>query len=511
MSRRATVRAGAFSLLGLVVTAAVGFLLSLIVARGLGAAGAGAFYQAVALGTLLLYLTVFGADTGLLRGVAARLATSRTAQVAGQLRVGLLPPTAAATLAGAVLFAAAGPVAERLFDGVDDRASTGPALVRLVAVSLPFFVLGFTVLHGAVRGFGSLAPLVWTWQVGMALARLAVVAVAALGFGSLTWAVLGWAAPAVPVALVALVALGRRLRAAERSAGVGRADRVAEPVAAREFWSFAAPRGAASLFEIGITWTDVLLLGLLRPSADVGVYAVLSRFVTTGTLAVQAGRTAISARLADAFARGDRSAVAELYGTAGTLVTMLSWPIYLSLAVFARPLLEIFGPGFGRGASALSIISVAALYLTAFGNVSAVLLMGGRSRWTAVNTATALVVNVGLNLVLIPTHGIVGAAVAWAAAMAVDTTMGWVQVRFLLGLRVARGPFLAVAGLALLVFGAGGLLVRHLVTGSPAELGTLVLLGGFYLAALWPLRERLGLDEETAGSTRGHPPSGRAT
>ena len=53
------------------------------------------------------------------------------------------------------------------------------------------------------------------------------------------------------------------------------------------------------------------------------------------------------------------------------------------------------------------------------GPVDSVLLMAGHSWLSLRNSTVALVVNVGLNVLLIPLYGISGAAIAWAVCAGV--------------------------------------------------------------------------------------------
>ena len=87
-----------------------------------------------------------------------------------------------------------------------------------------------------------------------------------------------------------------------------------------------------------------------------------------------------------------------VYQTATWWLIVVSWPLFLSLAVFGPVLLGVFGPGFDEGATALAILSMAMLVNLGTGNVTVVLLMGGKSSWNLLNTAVALVLNVGLNI-----------------------------------------------------------------------------------------------------------------
>ncbi len=71
------------------------------------------------------------------------------------------------------------------------------------------------------------------------------------------------------------------------------------------------------------------------------------------------------------------------------------------MATFAPVIVRIFGVGFGSGAGALTILSVAMSAEVIAGPALLVLLMGGRSRIILAISAFGFVVNLGLNLALI--------------------------------------------------------------------------------------------------------------
>jgi O-antigen/teichoic acid export membrane protein len=132
------------------------------------------------------------------------------------------------------------------------------------------------------------------------------------------------------------------------------------------------------------------------------------------------------------------------------------------------------------------------LLATASGPVDVMLLMAGRSGLSLVNSAIALGLDLVLNAVLIPWLGITGAAIAWAAALAVRNVLMLVQVSRLFGMTPA-GAGLGMAALsALACFGALPLAAR-LAFGTTATLGGLVLGAACYAGLLWAGRDRLAL------------------
>jgi O-antigen/teichoic acid export membrane protein len=107
-----------------------------------------------------------------------------------------------------------------------------------------------------------------------------------------------------------------------------------------------------------------------------------------------------------------------------------------------------------------------------------------------------LVLNLGLNLALIPRLGINGAAIAWAATIVGVNVAAIVQVRVLIGLDPFGRASVLAAGLAVACFGLLGGVVRWLM--GPTVPALLLASGAgllVYLACLARLRTHLRLDE----------------
>jgi len=260
-------------------------------------------------------------------------------------------------------------------------------------------------------------------------------------------------------------------------------------------------------------WLDILLVGALVSRYAAGIYTAVSRLAVVGTFALEGTRLAIAPQLSGLLARRKRSGAAELYQSATRWLVLASWPVYVTFAIFPAVVLGIFGPRYTAGAAALTVLSLAMLVNLGTGNVSVVLLMGGKSSWNLINTLAALTVNVGLNLLLLPRIGIVGAAVAWAASIVVDNVAAVAETWLLLGLApFGRGYWLGLAAPGV-CFAASGLGARYLLGVSLAALAVAAAAGlAAYLAVIYLARRRLQLVELSAvlGLRQGRPPSGEA-
>ena len=105
-----------------------------------------------------------------------------------------------------------------------------------------------------------------------------------------------------------------------------------------------------------------------------------------------------------------------------------------ALLLVAPWLLDLFGAGFGAGFSALAILVCGAAVQSSFGPAEDLLNMLGAERVAARVSFAALALAVTLNFALIPSCGIIGAAVAMALATAARGAALSVAARRRLGL-----------------------------------------------------------------------------
>jgi hypothetical protein len=121
--------------------------------------------------------------------------------------------------------------------------------------------------------------------------------------------------------------------------------------------------------------------------------------------------------------------------------------------------------------------------------------MGGRSSWQLWNRIAQLATLLVVTVLLVPPLGLTGAALGWMAAIVVDTTLATVQVALKLGIRSSPRLIALPAGLALTVFGGGGLAAAALLGQTVAAFLTSgAVLALLYVAACILLRRPLGLD-----------------
>jgi O-antigen/teichoic acid export membrane protein len=494
LSVRALARGGALAFLGSAFSGVVGFVFVVIVTRSLGVAEAGTLLEAVVVATLVGTALTLGADTGLVRAVAQYRDARSWNELRAVVGIAIRPVALVSLVSSAVLF-----VVAPSLGGVLVRGGSGDfvAYLRVMSLSLAPAAVMLAALSGA-RGFGSMLPYVGVSNVLVPSLRLALLAACvALGFGGLAVAV-SWSAPLVVGGCVAAAVIVRLARGAGGDPiALGPNER---RLVARRFWRFSLPRGLANLLQSIVIWVIIVLVGALHSAREAGIMAAAARWVTVGAVAMQAIGLATAPLVATALSREDHDEAQLLFRVGAWWLVILSWPVYLSLIVFAPFLLRIFGPGFVEGRETLVILSVGMMVQVGTGNNKIVLLMGGRSGWNLIFSAIALIVLLALAAVLIPAYGAAGGALAWTTTFVLDNVLNTIAVRRLLGIDpFGRGYVIATLA-AVSCFGLLALGFRSVFgpTGRGFVLFSLTAIP-LYAAVLWRFRRRLQLHDLVRG------------
>jgi O-antigen/teichoic acid export membrane protein len=518
-------RGGALNLAGAAVAAVAALALTVLVTRTFTKPVAGALFTAISLFLIVEAVAGLGANVGAVNFIARLRSLGWEAQIPTILRAAIIPVAVISATAAAALFLGADPIARLLLSAHLGHTGASPTLVadalRALALAVPFAALLDTFL-GAGRGYRNMRPTVVVDKVGRSSGQLlgALIAVAA---GSAALLAPLWAVPYLPACVAAWFWLRRiRRRAQPRPAGqhpggpaatdgqpaVARAaptrdgapaggtaaDARLADVSPRGFWRFTAPRGLAALAQITIQRIDIVLVAIMRGPAAAAIYTAATRFLVAGQFGNAALNQAAQPRFAELFAVGNRRAAGLVYQATTAWLVLLTWPLYLLAVVYGPEVLTVFGHSYRAGATVMVILGCTMLLATACGQVDMVLITTGRSSWSLANGLMAVVVNVGLDLLLIPRYGITGAAIGWAVAIVVTNLTPLAQLAIAVRLHpFGRGTFLAI-GLTALSFGVIPLVVRAAFGRGAVPTVGAVAAGCCVLAAgLWRFRGSLQL------------------
>lgn len=182
-----------------------------------------------------------------------------------------------------------------------------------------------------------------------------------------------------------------------------------------EIFSFAAASLAMDVAGFLSSQTDKVILGFFLTAKSVGVYAVAGAVVAFIPVALQSVNQIFSPTIAELHARGDSALLGRMFQVLTKWILGLTLPLAVVVIVFARPVMRIFGHDFESGWLILVIGTIGQLVNCAVGSVGYLLLMSGNQNRLIRIQLVMAVGMVCLSVLLVPTLGVVGAALAAAA------------------------------------------------------------------------------------------------
>ncbi|MGM0516899.1 MAG: lipopolysaccharide biosynthesis protein [Pseudomonadota bacterium] len=413
-------RGGSGSLLAKGAEVVLGLLVVMLLARLLGAAGYGVYAFVLALMSLASMPAMAGLPPLVVRETARGQRRGDWSAVRGIWRwangvaLSLSLLIAAGGLLGLWLGWARG-------EALRETLAWGLGLVPLLALA--------GVRSASLRGLRHVLAGLFPEQV----LRPGLLAVALLVV--LTWSgkdisppdAMGLTVVAALVAFVVGAWLLRRYRPDEITGAVPRYQHGAWMAAA---WPMALTQGFQQLNR----HADVLLLGLLAATVDVGVYRVAAQ----GALLVSLGLTALNMVVAPFAARlhvdAERHKLQKLVRRTAQAALAFAVPATLLFVVFGDWLLAtLFGDEFRGAYWPLVVLAVGQLVNAWFGPTGMLLNMTGFERAVTRAVAVAAGMNVVLNLLLIPPFGVIGAAIATSASLVFWNVWLWLVARWRLG------------------------------------------------------------------------------
>jgi O-antigen/teichoic acid export membrane protein len=179
--------------------------------------------------------------------------------------------------------------------------------------------------------------------------------------------------------------------------------------------------------------TGVIMLGMFRTEAEVGYYTIAVKLAMLTSFVLQAINSIIAPKFSELFHSGKMDELFYVAKKATKLVFWTSVPILLGLVLLGKPLLGyFFGWEFAAAYPALVLLVLGQFVNSISGSTAQFMNMTGNQNVFRNTILGAAIVNVSLNLLLIPKLGIIGAATAAMASITFlnITTLLYVKTKF---------------------------------------------------------------------------------
>ncbi|MDI6643954.1 MAG: flippase [Methanobacteriaceae archaeon] len=288
--------------------------------------------------------------------------------------------------------------------------------LQAVALITPFSVI-VGAFRGAFQGFYKMEYIVVTRAVEQVFMITMAVVLVSIGFyaaGAVMGTGIGFMASAAAAFLIFRKFLWKYLPEPDPEKKFGLWD---ELKLIKTLLGFSIPVIITALSEMAIYDISTFVIGSYMATKYVGYYTAADPIARMPLVISLSVATAVLPAASEAAALKDKGLLKDYIVQSYRYVILLVLPLCVGIAIFAQPVMALlFGSDFVPGAEALSILVIGMTFYTLF-MVSASISQGiGFPRLPMMILLIGTVINLGLNLLLVPLYGIVGAALATTIA-----------------------------------------------------------------------------------------------
>ena len=388
---------------------AVGYLLTLLIANLFGANGLGDYVLAITILRLFTLLAKLGLDTTSIRFIAAFASQDKWTSIFRFRKQVISILSISSIVASLLMYFLAEPIA--------DLINANYKYIQLSA----FFVLpmAFFMLHyESLRGLKRIAAFSFFYMMAQGLFTIVSVLIIHQFTSSSNVPIYAYLVSIFIVSILSFLSFKYSLK--KSSEGKESAEK--ELRSYSEILKISVPLMFAQSVQFIMAWTDKLMLGaidtpnvslgLTTNSSEVGIYHTAFKLSMFAAVALMSINSIASPKFAEMYASKNREGLKKIVHQSTKMIFWVTLPLVVIFFSIPDFLLGLFGEEFKVGMFAFILLSCGKMISAFSGSVGNILQMTGNQNILARILFLGAIINVLLNLILIPKYGINGAAIA---------------------------------------------------------------------------------------------------
>ena len=389
-----------------VISLALSFSVTLVLARYLGAVAYGAYAYAETLVGLLAILAIAGMDRLIVREAARYHSDESWGLMRGLLsRSSQIALLLSATLALIGLLAAA-----VLAPHVNSQVLTTSCIALLALPVISLIRIKLAALQGLHRVALSQIPEQIVGRASL-VGLVLLLPVLARDTPSASAAMIMRVASLILALVIAMVFLAR---VAPQQLANARCEHQTS-----EWLRSCVPLLFLSSTYIVLSHTDTIMLGSIKGTEAAGVYVIARKGADLIALIPICISLCLAPSISRLYTRGETERLQRLVTASSRMMFLGVLACFLVMITASHWYFSLFGQEYLQGRPALLILCLGLLLNVTMGPVNTLLVLTGNERASAVVVGIGVVSNIALNAVLIPRWGISGAAIATATSSAI--------------------------------------------------------------------------------------------
>jgi O-antigen/teichoic acid export membrane protein len=212
-------------------------------------------------------------------------------------------------------------------------------------------------------------------------------------------------------------------------------------------FAYSLPLMFSGVIAIIYYWIDSFVIGAVRFNGilEVGIYNAAVPIALLLSIIPELFMQMFYPLITNKYAKGNNKVIKELSKQVAKWIFIITLPIFIIIFLFPGAVINIFfGSKFLSAELVLKILALGSFISIFTGFLTTLLSMAGKSKTIFINLITTSVVNLFLNIMLVPKYGIIGAAISTAISWTLLTIILFVQVRLVLGFIPIRKKMLNI-------------------------------------------------------------------
>ncbi len=398
----------------LIISKLLVYIYKVIIARYFGPDVYGLYSLGAMVAGLVVSVSSLGLSEGMLRFVALYRGKNQVSKIEYLFKSSMRILIFSSFFGGILVYLLATPISITIFHN-----TSLIFYLKIFSISIPLAVLSYAILS-VVRSYEEINWYLFISTVSRNLVELifliififiglkdqAVVFSYVLGFGGMF--------------LLSLWILKSKIQRTFKDEKISKNEK---KEVSSELLKYSLPLIFSTFIFILMGWTDSFAIGYFKSSIEVGLYNAALPIAMLLTLAPELFIKLFFPLINKEYSKNNMELISELSKQVSKWIFLLNLPLFLVLMILPQASLNfIFGSDYLPAANALRILALAYFVSSGLGAITLRLIsMTGRSKTILYDTLIVAVINVLLNLILVPmrkiifldnSSGLVGAALA---------------------------------------------------------------------------------------------------
>lgn len=182
-----------------------------------------------------------------------------------------------------------------------------------------------------------------------------------------------------------------------------------------------------------LTWSDIIILGLMCDAESLGIYSISSRLVLVSNLFLVAANSLVAPQYAILFHKNKIKQMNYISNKISFVLMILSFIATGILLFFAKELLFFLGKSFESGFHIIVILSIGQIVNVSCGSVSVILIVSGNENILKNIFYTTALFNIIASVVCVNLFGVFGVAYATSASLVLWNAWAVIEIKNKLG------------------------------------------------------------------------------